>query len=46
MTSRNALWKRWYIDVAERVDRRRGWSRLPKPFALLTLMGLRMPVAA
>ena len=42
MTSRNAPWKRWYMDVTERVDRRRGWSGLPKPLALLTLTGLRM----
>ena len=42
MTSRNSLWKRSYMSVTGRVDRRSGWSRLPKPIALLTLMGLRM----
>ena len=30
------------MAVTERVDRRFGWSRLPKPAALVTLMGLRM----
>ncbi|MDQ1424946.1 MAG: hypothetical protein QOD72_2444, partial [Acidimicrobiaceae bacterium] len=42
MASRNALWKRSLMAVTERIDRRIGWSRLPKPAALLTLMGLRM----
>ena len=42
MTSRNSLWKRSYMSVTGRLDRRYGWSRLPKPIALLTLMGLRM----
>jgi hypothetical protein len=30
------------MNVSERIDRRFGWSRVPKPVALLTLMGLRM----
>src|SRR4051812_9667922 len=30
------------MTVTEQVDRRIGWSRLPKPAALVTLMGLRM----
>ena len=42
MTSRNSVWKRSYMGVTGRLDRRYGWSRLPKPIALLTLMGLRM----
>ena len=42
MTSRNSLWKRSYMSVTGHLDRRYGWSRLPKPIALLTLMGLRM----
>ncbi len=42
MTSRSSLWKRSYMSVTGRLDRRFGWSRLPKPIALLTLMGLRM----
>ena len=42
MTSRNSRWKRSYMSVTGRLDRRYGWSRLPKPIALLTLMGLRM----
>jgi hypothetical protein len=31
----------WLGRVAERVDRRVGWSRLPVPFALPVLIGLR-----
>ena len=42
MTSRNSLWKRSFMSVTERIDRRYGWSRIPKPVALVTLLGLRM----
>ncbi len=42
MTRRDTLWKRSFMAMTERVDRRTGWSRLPKPLALVTLMGLRM----
>jgi len=42
VTSRDALWKRMFMAATEAVDRRVGWSRLPKPAALVTLMGLRM----
>src|SRR4051794_25207768 len=31
-----------FMTATERLDRRIGWSRLPKPVALVTLMGLRM----
>src|SRR4051794_28871239 len=31
-----------FMTATERLDRRIGWSRLPKPAALVTLMGLRM----
>jgi hypothetical protein len=30
------------MSVSERIDRRYGWSRVPKPVALVTLLGLRM----
>jgi hypothetical protein len=36
------VFKRSYMRITEWVDRRYGWSRLPKPLALLTLIGLRM----
>jgi hypothetical protein len=42
MTSRNSLWKRSFMNLSERIDRRYGWSRVPKPVALVTLLGLRM----
>ena len=42
MTGRDAAWKRSFMQVTEQVDRRKGWSSLPKPLALVTLMGLRM----
>ena len=36
---------RWPVskfnDAAERLDRRRGWDKLPLPLAMLTLIGLR-----
>jgi hypothetical protein len=42
VTSRDSLWKRFFMTVTERVDHRIGWSRLPRPAALVTVMGLRM----
>jgi Animal haem peroxidase len=30
-----------FTDVAERIDRRRGWDHLPLPLAMLVLIGLR-----
>jgi hypothetical protein len=30
-----------FTDVAERIDRRRGWDDLPLPLAMLVLIGLR-----
>ena len=42
MTSRNSLSKRAFMNLSERIDRRYGWSRVPKPVALVTLLGLRM----
>jgi len=39
---RDGLLKRWYMLLAGVLDRRFGWDHLPKPIAMLTLIGLRM----
>ncbi len=39
---RDGLLKRGYMYLAGVLDRCRGWDRLPKPIAMLTLIGLRM----
>ncbi len=39
---RDGVLKRSYMGAATYLDHRRGWDRLPKPIALLTLIGLRM----
>ena len=33
--------KSLFDGVAERLDRRYGWDRLPRPLAIVTLIGLR-----
>src|SRR5438093_9307012 len=38
----DSLIKRGFMRWTESLDRRRGWSALPKPLALLTLAGIRM----
>ena len=39
---RDGLVTRGFMALTERLDRRYGWDRLPKPLAMLTLTGLRM----
>jgi hypothetical protein len=39
---RDGFLKRSYMRAASSLDYHRGWDRLPKPLALLTLIGLRM----
>jgi hypothetical protein len=39
---RDGVLKRSYMRAASSLDYHRGWDRLPKPLALLTLVGLRM----
>ena len=36
-----SLFTRFTSSAAEAVDRRFGWDRLPKPLAMLTLVGIR-----
>ena len=38
----DSLFKRGFIQGTEAIDMRFGWNNLPKPLALLTLIGLRM----
>jgi hypothetical protein len=38
----DSLFKRGFIKGTEAIDLRVGWNHLPKPLALLTLIGLRM----
>ncbi len=38
----DSLFKKGFISCTEMVDRRFGWNHLPKPLALLTLIGVRM----
>jgi hypothetical protein len=38
---RRGLLSRMFVSLAEAADRRFGWPRLPKPFGILTLIGLR-----
>jgi Animal haem peroxidase len=39
---RDPIYKRAFMLLTEQVDRRIGWFRLPKPFALVVLTGIRM----
>ncbi len=39
---KDPIYKRVFIWLTERVDRRVGWFRLPKPMALVVLTGIRM----
>jgi hypothetical protein len=39
---RDGLFTRGFIRLTSTLDRRRGWEHLPKPLALLTLIGVRM----
>jgi len=39
---KDGLIKKAFMRVTTWLDQRRGWDRLPKPLALLTLIGLRM----
>lgn len=39
---RDGILKKTYMRVAEALDRRYDWDALPKPIALLTLIGLRL----
>jgi hypothetical protein len=41
MTGRDSIFSRTYERLAERVDRRYGWYRLPRALALATLVGVR-----
>ena len=38
---RRGLLSRMFVSLAEAADRRFGWPQLPKPFGILTLIGLR-----
>ncbi|HLY81803.1 MAG TPA: peroxidase family protein [Acidimicrobiales bacterium] len=40
--AKNGLLARGFMRLTERLDRRYRWDHLPKPLALLTLIGLRM----
>src|SRR5206468_7721600 len=35
-----------FTDAAEKLDRRYGWDRIPKPIAVLVLIGLRLRLRA
>jgi len=39
---RDGLFKKGFMALTGALDRYRGWERLPKPLALMTLIGLRM----
>ena len=39
---RDGLLTRGFIRLTSALDRRRGWNHLPKPLAMLTLIGVRM----
>jgi Animal haem peroxidase len=38
----DSLPKRWFMAVTTRLDQRFSWDKLPKPIAILVLVGLRM----
>ena len=34
-----------FTDAAEKLDHRFGWDKMPRPIAMLTLIGIREPPA-
>ena len=38
----DSLFKRWYMSATNRLDKQFEWDNLPKPIAILVLVGLRM----